>query len=57
VKKTKKGAKTASQRGAPDWLLARERETLVLWRRKKRAELRALRAAFEKYRNGCDIAP
>lgn len=57
VAKKHKTDPTNAGQPVPDWLLAREKTTLAQWRRKKRAEMQALRRAFEKYQEGCAYCP
>lgn len=42
---------------APDWLLKREGITNRQWKARKRAELKAVIAAYNVYRMGCAYCP
>jgi len=56
---TKKHKKTdqVEPRPVPDWLLARGKETPAQWREKKRAQMEAVHAAFQRYQEGCAYCP
>ncbi|WP_438479268.1 hypothetical protein [Oleiharenicola lentus] len=54
--RNKKAALEAATQ-VPLWLLRREKMSLAQWQREKYAEAKALRAAFEKYREGCAYGP